>query len=119
MDRVSLQGIRLWGFHGILPREKESGQPFEIDIDLYHSVAGAAARDCIDAAVNYASVYDLVRSIFYERTFELIEALAETLAGEILTSFPVERVAVRVRKPRVPLEGPVGYAEVEIERERQ
>jgi len=52
-------------------------------------------------------------------TFNLIEALAEAIAHEILGDQPLVREAVvRVRKPEVKLGGPLDHASVEIRRVR-
>ena len=57
-----------------------------------------------------------MREISDGRAFQLLEALAETLADALLARFPVSRVRVRVRKPQVQLEAPVEYTAVTVER---
>ena len=66
--------------------------------------------------LNYVDVYTIVRDIVEERTFNLIEAVAEEIASTVLSSFDVAGVTVRVRKPHVSLGGLLRTVEVEIER---
>jgi dihydroneopterin aldolase len=53
-----------------------------------------------------------------DRSFKLLEALAEAISVGLLATFPVDEVVVRVRKPAVRLGGPLAYAGVEIRRRR-
>jgi dihydroneopterin aldolase len=69
---------------------------------------------------DYRGVYEITREIVERRTFELIEALADTIAREVLAANrAVGAVVVRVRKPEVSLGGPLDYAGVEIRRARE
>jgi dihydroneopterin aldolase len=82
-------------------------------------VRAAAATDDLAATVDYRGVYETVRRVVEETTLELIEALADTIAREILAANQaVEDVVVRVRKPDVDLGGPLEYAGVEVRRGR-
>ena len=49
--------------------------------------------------------------------FNLMERLAGEIADQVLCDFPVEKITVRCRKPRVPVKGFIDFAEVEICRE--
>ncbi len=53
------------------------------------------------------------------RDFNLIEAVAETIAGQLIDAYDVEEVVVRVRKPGISAGGIVGALEVEICRQPQ
>jgi dihydroneopterin aldolase len=49
----------------------------------------------------------------------LLETLAEAIAGNILDSFPIIGVTVKVKKPRPPIKGKfIGGASVEIYRNK-
>jgi dihydroneopterin aldolase len=116
VDRLSLVNLVFYAYHGLFAAEKELGQRFEVDVDLYGDFSSCARGDDIDAAVNYADVYALVREIVEEREFDLIETLAHTLADEILSAHRVNSVTVRVRKPGAPIGGPMDYVECEVSR---
>lgn len=116
-DKIVLRNMVFYGYHGVFPAEKELGQRFEVDVELVTDLSRAAQADDLDAGViNYVDVYTLVKEIVEEREFNLIEALAETIAQEILSAHDVDEVTVRVRKPEVAIGGVLDCVEVEIVR---
>ncbi|MDI3280772.1 MAG: dihydroneopterin aldolase [Bacillota bacterium] len=116
-DRISIKNMVFYGYHGVFTAEKEMGQRFEVDVDLYPSSNEAEKADDIDLAVNYVDVYAQVKEIVEEREMNLLESLAAAIADAIMESHELERVVVRVRKPHAPLGGPVDYVEAEVTRE--
>ncbi|WP_258360295.1 dihydroneopterin aldolase [Moorella sulfitireducens (nom. illeg.)] len=118
-DKIILDGLAFYAYHGCQPAEAELGQPFIVDVELYLDLAPAGQADDLQATVNYDTVYQLIREIVTGQRYKLLEALAESVAQKILTCFPVEEVLVRVKKPRAPLPGTFNYAAVEIRRSRK
>jgi len=118
-DRISLTNLVFLARHGVEPREKAEPQRFEVDVELELDLAPAGRSDDLARTANYAEVYDTVQPIVEGRSFDLIEALAEAIAGAVLATQPLaEAVVVRVRKPEVELGGPLDHAAVEIRRSR-
>jgi dihydroneopterin aldolase len=118
-DRIVLAGMAFQARHGVNDWEKEQPQRFEVDIELVLDVQPAGLDDDLTRTVDYRAVYGVVRQVVESTTFNLIEALAEAIAHEILGEQPqVDEVVVRVRKPEVQLGGPLDYAGVEIRRVR-
>ncbi len=115
-DRLVLKNMVFYGFHGVFAAEKELGQQLQVDVELYLDLKSAAAADDLELSINYVEVYTLVKEIVEEREFNLLETLAETIAGEILAAYTVEEVVVRVRKPSPPSGGILDHVEVEISR---
>lgn len=121
-DRLSLLGMRFLGQHGVLPAEKLTDQPFEVDLVLHAFLGGAAERDDLAATVDYAALFDRVRAIVEGPSRDLIEALAGSIASAILAATPpriVEAVEVRVRKPEAPIDGAFDTVEVSLLRGRE
>ena len=118
LARITLANIGLVGHHGHHAAEKELGQRFEVDVDLWLDVEAPAKSDRLADAVNYEEVYRLVERTVRDDRFSLLEALASDLAGSIYERFEVEGVAVRVRKPSVPYCPNLGHVEVEVQRGR-
>jgi 7,8-dihydroneopterin aldolase/epimerase/oxygenase len=118
-DRVALINMRFDGKHGVLPEERENAQPFEVDAEIYLDVRPAGLADDITRTVDYREVFRICREVVEGPSFQLIEAVAETIATRLLVefrAFAVSEVAVRVRKPRVALPGSLDTALVEIRR---
>ena len=95
--------------------ERSSPQEIEVDVELVVDVARAGRSDRLDDAVDYVDAYRLCERIVTERSFALLEALADACLHELLRDARVERATVRVRKPRL-LEG--ATPEVELTRSR-
>ncbi len=101
MIEVELFGLEVFGHHGVDEHERRDGQPFLFDVRM--EVPDGALRDRIEDAVDYRQVAAVVREVSEERAYNLLEALAAAVADAIMERFAVERVSVRVRKPRVEL----------------
>ena len=65
---------------------------------------------------HYGAVFATCRAVVEGRSFRLREALAEAIADEVLGTYRVGEVVVRVRKLRPPIEGTLGWAGVEVVR---
>ena len=118
-DRIELRNMRFQGRHGWHPHEQVTPQPWEVDLELHLDLGRAGAADDLEATVDYGPVFRLVREIVETRSYRLLEAMATTIANEVLSSQPlVDEVVVRVRKPAVQLGGPLDWAGLEIRRRR-
>jgi len=118
-DRISLANMVFQARHGVNDWEKAEPQRFEVDVELAVDVQPAGLEDDIERTVDYRNVYSTTRQVVESTTFNLIEALAEAIAHELLGGQPLaQEVVVRVRKPEVRLGGPLDHAAVEIRRVR-
>ena len=118
-DRIVLADMIFQARHGVHDREKVTAQRFEIDVELETDLQPAGLEDDLARTLDYGRVYDTVKTIVESTTFNLIEALAEAIAHELLADFAaLDEVVIRVRKPEVALGGPLAYAGVEIRRRR-
>ncbi|WP_066634347.1 dihydroneopterin aldolase [Desulfolucanica intricata] len=117
-DKIILKGLEFYGYHGVLSEERQLGQKFIIDLELFLNLKESGVTDNPDLTVNYARVFEAVQEVVTGRPSLLIEAVAESIAAKVLSSFNVEKVLVRVRKPQAPVPGCFEYMAVEIIREK-
>jgi dihydroneopterin aldolase len=122
-DRVFLEGVIFYAYHGVNPEENTLGQRFIVDVSLTLDLRAAGASDDIARTTSYSAVYKQVRAIVESGPYQLIETVAEKIVAGLLDAHPaVETVSVRVRKPDVPIKGsvftPTGGVGVEISRSR-
>ncbi len=118
-DRIVLAGMAFQARHGVDEVEKVTPQRFEVDVELRLDLQPAGLGDDLARTVDYSRVYATTRQIVESTTYNLIEALAEAIAHEVLLEeAAVDEVVVRVRKPDVQLGGPLEHAAVEIRRRR-
>jgi dihydroneopterin aldolase len=112
---IEIEGLELHGFHGALPEEREQGQVFLFDVQLVAHDAGIRS-DQLEDTVDYTEVAACVQAVCEARRFNLIEALAAATADALVDRFHVSHVRVRVRKPQVRLDAPVGWTAATVER---
>ena len=108
-DEVTLRGLRFHVLVGILPHERVVPQPLEIDV---------TALVTHGEIVDYRDLHDAVRSVIEQETLDYLERVGDAIAKRVLDSKAVEMARVTVRKPHVPLPGPVACAEVVVTRVR-
>ena len=109
MYEITLGGMRFHCLVGILPHERTTPQPLEIDIRVH--------VDDGDGVVDYRALYAIVASILNTGPIDFLEEIGDRVARDTLAhSARVRRVRVAVRKPHVALPGPLSYAEVVVER---
>ncbi|EAC7099371.1 dihydroneopterin aldolase [Listeria monocytogenes] len=119
MDKIYLNELVFYGYHGVLAEETKLGQTFRVSLILGLSTKKAGISDSVDDTVSYAGVYETVKEIVEGTPFKLIEALAEKIATEVLTGYPLlEEVTVKLIKPNPPIPGHYDSVAVEIERKR-
>lgn len=118
MDRILLNGLTFFGYHGCHPAERELGQKFTVDIELECDLRAAGENDALDDTVDYTTIYNATREIMEGEPAQLLESLAQRIADSALQDEKVESVWVRIRKPHIALPGAVDYLGVEITRGR-
>lgn len=119
MDSITIKGIRFHGHHGVTKQERDVGGHYEVDVILRTSLVKAGKSDALEDTIDYASVVDLVVEIGTQQNFQLIEALAETSATEILKQFLVDSVSLTIKKLHPPICNPTDYFAVEICRKKE
>ena len=117
--RITIKGLEVFAYHGVLPQEREAGQMFLFDIGLSLKQSAAPASDDIADTVDYAAVCDVVVEAATAETCNLLEKVAAVVADQIIARFPeVDRVKVRVAKTAPPIPHPVGQVAVMLKRNR-
>ncbi len=118
MDRIELRGLRVMGAHGVLPEEQERAQPFEVDLDLEVDLSSAGRSDSLGDTVDYGAVAEAVAGVVGGAHSDLLEHLAERIAGAALAAGAplASGVTVTVRKLRPPLALDLSSAGVTVRR---
>lgn len=119
MDKLTLKGLRFYGYHGVFPEENKLGQHYVVDVELVLPLDQAACSDCLEHTINYADVYTQIKQIVTGPPMKLIEAVAGTIATTLLASYTeIVEVTVRVTKPNPPFEVFFDGVTVELTRKR-
>ena len=118
-DRIILEGMQFYGFHGVNVEERSLGQSYVVDLAVEMDLGVPGKSDHLEDTVSYTHLYRSVQKVMEGESKNLLEATAEAVANRILEKFPVDAVQVRVKKPRPPIKGSfLENAVVEIYRVR-
>lgn len=118
MDKIIMQGMEFYGYHGVLPEERSLGQRFIVDLEMEMDLQPAGKSDDLELTINYARVFELVESVVRGAPRRLIESVAQDIASAVLEKFPVTAATVRVKKPQAPVPDHFAWMAVEIKRTR-
>ena len=119
-DRIVLEGMQFYGFHGVNPEEQALGQSYLVDLAVELDLSQPGESDRLDDTVSYTHLYRVVQSVMEGESRNLLETAAQAIADQVLAQFPVDAVSVSVKKPRPPVRGSViEHAMVEIYRRRE
>jgi len=106
MDHITLREMKLYGYTGCLPEEKQKGQYFYVTVTMFFKEIPAVLTDDLDDTVNYAEVYEIVKDMVSNSRFNLIEHLAHRIGREVISRYgSIDSVQVLIRKPDAPVDG--------------
>lgn len=120
MDKIIMDDMIFYGYHGVMEEENRLGQKFHVDANLYLDLRQAGETDDLNYTVSYAEVYMIIENIMLKERFDLLEALAHRICDEILDSFErVENVELTIKKPNAPVPGNFNFFAVQVKRSRK
>ncbi len=116
-DRVSIEKIQFYAYHGHRSEEHILGQRFECSIHAYLDLSTPGRSDQLEHTLDYYELHRVVSEWVTTHRFHLLEALAESLAQHIFECFDlVDALSLCVRKLNPPIPHYYGHVEVEVTR---
>ena len=98
MDIIFLRELKVDTLIGVYEWEKRVPQTLQIDLEIALPDSRACQTDDIKDALDYANIVRDIQSALASRHFNLLEALAETIAQMLLNDFKSPWVKVSVAK---------------------
>jgi dihydroneopterin aldolase len=98
MDIIFLRELKIDTLIGVYDWEKRVPQTLQIDLEIALPSSLACQTDNIDDALNYADIVREIQSALASRHYNLIEALAESIAQILIDDFKAPWVKVSVAK---------------------
>jgi len=98
MDIIFIRDLRVDAVIGIYDWERAIKQTLSFDLELATDIAGAAASDHIDEALNYKAVAKRVINFVESSDFQLVETLAERVAELVRSEFAVPWLRLTLNK---------------------
>ena len=99
MDIIYLKELRINTTIGIYGWERQIKQAIVLDLQMATDIRPAAIADNIDVTLNYKAVAKRLIDFVSHSEFQLIEALAESIAEIVLNEFAVKWVHLQLSKP--------------------
>lgn len=98
MDTIVIKDLEVQFRVGVPDAERAQPQRLLITLKIEHDFVAAAGADSIGATIDYYAVSRAVLDLGKERSWKLIETLAEDLARLVLDRFGASGVMVEVKK---------------------
>jgi len=117
-DVIRMKNMIFYAHHGYYAAERELGQRFELDVDLYKDLTKAIETDNLENTIDFEQVYNTINELFSTSRFSLIETVGGKIAEALLKKHQLQAVRVLIRKPQVPIKGILDHVEIEIFRQR-
>lgn len=113
--RIVLERMEFRAFHGCYDLEQRVGNRFTVDLELTADLGGVADQDDVQQAVNYLTVYEIVREQM-RITQRTIERVATNIIQALYAAFgQLLHVRCTVSKLAPPLGGKLARVSVVLE----
>lgn len=113
---IELKRLHFYAYHGLYAEEKKTGNEFEVNLSVSYEPISGTVTDISDT-VNYAKLYELVKTEM-QKPRHLLETFVMETTEIIHLSFPqVKRIAISISKLHVPIAKFTGIASVSFVKE--
>lgn len=100
LSKIFIKDLSLKCKIGVTERERQKNQAVLINITLWADTNSAGETNDIEQTVDYRDVYLQIIDLVEQGSFYLLERLAEEITQICLRQSRVEKVEVRVEKPK-------------------
>ena len=99
MDIVYIRDLKIETVIGVHDWEREVRQTVSLNLEMATDIQGAADTDDIADTIDYKAVAKRLIDFVEGTDFQLVESIAERVAGIVREEFGVNWVRLRVSKP--------------------
>lgn len=119
MDKIHLNDLSFFGYHGALPEENVLGQAYRVSLVFELDTRRAAETDDLSKTIDYRNAIAVVRDVVTGPPHKLIETVADRIATRLLDEIPLARaLTVSLTKPHPPVGVDLPGVTIEIRRDR-
>ena len=111
-DRIRLTGLRVFGRHGVAPRERRDGQEFVVDVTVWLDLDRAAVTDDLADTLDYGALATRAAAVVGGEPCDLVETLAARIVDDVMRDERAHAAEVTVHKPAAPI--PLDFADVAV-----
>ena len=111
---ISLNGLRFFACHGVLPQERETGGEFLVSVRAKYPLDKALESDNVADTLNYAEIFEIINKEMQKPSC-LLEHVAGRIGRSIFMNMPqIEALDISVAKTNPPMGADIGSASVEL-----
>ena len=103
MALISVEGIRIFAYHGHLPEEKKLGGHFIVNVWVEANTSKVEKTDDLNDTLDYVKIIEIVKDQMAIRS-DMIEVPAKRIVDTILPLNKVQKVTVEVEKVQPPID---------------
>ncbi|MDA9612310.1 dihydroneopterin aldolase [Flavobacteriales bacterium] len=103
MGLITVEGIRVFSFHGHLPEEAVLGGHFIVNVWVEADTTEVEKTDDLNDTVDYVKIIEIVKQQMAIRA-DMIEVPAKRIVDSILPLHKVQKVTVEVEKIQPPID---------------
>lgn len=108
---IELEGMEFHAYHGCLESEKSEGNLFTVDFKCEYRMSKAAGTDCLEDAIDYGRIYDIIKAEMAKPS-NLLENVAARILEALCAEFSFISASVRVSKKNPPVDGICSWSRV-------
>ncbi len=115
MNKVIVEGIKLYAYHGCMEEEGRLGGNYIVDVKIETDFTDAEKTDELSKTVDYVAICDIVKAEMAIRS-KLIEHVGKRIIDRLKKELKgINKATVKVTKLNPPINGVVGSVSIEIE----
>ncbi len=118
MGLITVEGIRVFAYHGHLPEEAKLGGHFIVNIWVTADTTKVEKSDDLSDTVDYVKIIEIVKQQMAIRS-DMIEYPARRIVDAILPLQKVQKVKVEVQKIAPPIDATFDKISVTIKAEQK
>ena len=118
MGLITVEGIRVFAYHGHLPEEAKLGGHFIVNIWVTADTTKVEKSDDLSDTVDYVKIIEIVKQQMAIRS-DMIEHPARRIVDAILPLQKVQKVKVEVQKITPPIDATFDKISVTIKAEQK
>ena len=116
MGLITVEGIRVFAYHGHLPEEAVLGGHFTVNVWITINTSEVEKTDELNDTVDYVKVIKIVKKQMAIRA-DMIEVVAKRIVDATLQLNKVQKVKVEVEKNQPPIDATFDKISVTIQGE--
>ncbi len=118
MDKIEIEDIRLYAYHGCLAEETEIGSDYRVDLSVWADLGPASVSDNLIDTIDYVILYAIVKEEMNTAS-KLLEHVCARIISKIFDKLSqVEEVMVTVAKLNPPIGGDTASVKVMLHKKR-